>query len=135
MIIKIGKTRSKGEEYDIYMLTGNATSDAETKQSKAGKAFSKVSVAAQQNPDSTTMFVTVMGFGGLNATIGSIKKGASVLAVGKLEKNDYNGKTYWNFTPEYAASAGGFFSGSFTPVAKVSGGFTEITDNEEVLPF
>ena len=134
MIIKVGKTRSKGEEYDIYMLTGNATSDAEIKQSKAGKAFSKVNVAAQQNPDSTTMFVTVMGFGGLSSTIGSIKKGGSGFAVGKLEKNEYNGKTYWNLTPEYAASAGGFFSGSFKPVAN-NGGFTEITDDAESLPF
>ena len=128
MIIKVGKSRAKGEEYDVYMLVGNATSDAETKQSKSGKAFSKVSVAAQQNPDSTTMFVSVMGFGGLNATIGSIKKGASVLAVGKLEKNEYNGKTYWSLTPEYAASAGGFFSGSFKPIAKANNPIVEITD-------
>ena len=135
MIIKIGKTRAKGEEYDVYMLVGKATGDAETKQSKAGKAFSKVSVAAQQNPDSTTMFVTVMGFGGLNATIGSIKKGGSVFAIGKLEKNEYNGKTYWSLTPEYAASAGGFFSGSFKPIAKANNPIVEITETEETLPF
>lgn len=139
MINKIGKTRAKGEEYDVYFLTGNACSDAERKQTKAGKTFYKVNVAAQQNPDSTTMYVTVMGFAGLSATVGSFKKGEAVLAVGKLEKNDYNGKTYWNLIPEYVNSvgSGAMTNMSFKPVAQQAntGSFSEIAEADEELPF
>ena len=134
MIIKVGKSRAKGEEYDVYMLVGNATNDAETKQSKSGKAFSKVSVAAQQNPDSTTMFVSVMGFGGLNATIGSIKKGGSVFAIGKLEKNEYNGKTTWRAQPWgfrsiESIATGDYFVPDDKPLPETHGtGFAETND-------
>ena len=134
MITKIGTDSYNGQEYDVYMLVANATSDAEVKTTGNGKTFAKVNVAAKKNPDSTTMFVNIMGWRGLTATVGSIKKGQAIMAIGKLEKNEYNGKTYWNLTAEFVASAGGFFSGSFKPVAKANT-FTEIPDVGEELPF
>ena len=135
MITKIGTDSFNGQNYDVYMLVGNAVSDAEIKQSKGGKAFGKVSVAAKKNPDSTTMFVTVTGFRGLSATVGSITKGAAIMAVGKLEKREYNGKTYWDMMADYVSSAGGFVPmGIFKPVAKPASEFAEIHEVEE-LPF
>ena len=135
ILVKVGTDIYNGQNVDIYMLQGTATGDAEVKQTKSGKAFAKVSVAAKKNPDSTTMFVSLVGFSGLCASVAGIKKGASVFAVGRLEKNEYNGKTYWNFTADYVDSAGGFVMGGFKPVAKASNTIVEITDTEEVLPF
>ena len=138
MIFKIGTDTFNGQTNDIYMLVGNAVGDAETKQSKAGKAFSKVNVAAKRNPDSTTMFVSVTGFRGLAATVGSIRKGAAIFAIGKIDKRDYNGKTYYDMPAEYVGSAGGFVPmGSFKPAAQQAntGGFSEIAEADEELPF
>ena len=135
MITKIGTDSFNGQPYDVYLLVGNAVGDAEVKQSKAGKAFAKVSVAAKKNPDSTTMFVSVTGFRGLSATVGSITKGASVMAIGKLDKLEYNGKTYWDMSADYVSSAGGFALGGFKPAAKASNGFNEIPEADEELPF
>lgn len=134
MITKIGTDSFNGTNYDVYMLVGNACGDAEIKQSNGGKAFAKVSVAAKKNPDSTTMFVSVTGFRGLSATVGSIKKGQAIMAIGKLDKREYNGKTYWDLVADYVGSAGGFAMGGFKPVAKPASEFAEIPEVEE-LPF
>lgn len=137
MITKIGTDTFNGQAYDVYMLVGNATSDAELRQSKAGKSFGKVSVAAKKNPDSTTMYVNITGFRGLSATVGSIKKGEAIMAVGKLDKREYNGKTYWDLMADFVATAGSgaMTTMSFKPVAKVEApAFREIPEMEE-LPF
>lgn len=135
MITKIGTDSFNGQAYDVYMLVGNATSDATEFKSKAGKAFCTVSVAAKKNPDSTTMYVTIKGFRGLSATVGSIKKGEAIMAVGKLDKREYNGKTYWDMPADFVATAGSgaMTTMSFKPVA--NNGFTELPEADEELPF
>lgn len=132
MIAKIGKNHYKGQAFDVYLLTGNAGRDAETKPIN-GKPHSVFSVAAQENQDSTTLWVNVNGWRNMYGPVAAVRKGDSVLAVGQLKKREYNGKTYYDLDAEYLSVAGS--SGGAIPVSDAPTEFAPIDEEDCDLPF
>lgn len=85
-----------------FMVCGYVSRDAEVTRTKNGGAFTRWSVAAakQKQPDGTeqTMWTSCQSFRSIAATI---KKGDTVLAVGRIETSEHNGKTYKNLVCEF----------------------------------
>ena len=104
-LIKIGKAYYNEEEKPIYLLQGNATRDGEWAPVK-GKDHGKVSVAAYQTQDGSTVFVTVNGWRGRAGEVAAIRKMDSVLAVGVLKKREYEGRYYYDLDADFVSVSG-----------------------------
>lgn len=135
-LTKIGKTYYNGEERPVYLLQGNAVRDGEESPIN-GTPHAKVSVAAQQREDGSTLFVTVNGWRDRAAQVAAVQKMDSVLAVGVLKKRDYNGKDYLDLDADFIAISGaGILGADLTRAAPYggSGDFSELDDTEDDLP-
>ena len=123
----------------MYLLQGNATSDGEWAPVN-GKDHGKVSVAAAQAGDGSTVFVTLNGWRGKARDVAAVLKMDSVLAIGTLKIRDYNGRQYYDLDVDFLCVSG------ISPDAAVPAGartgnpvgvqFTELSDDEPgQLPF
>ncbi len=143
-MVKLGKTYINGEEKQIYLVQGIAGKDAELKQ--AGRAMlGKVSVAAVQNADESTMWVTINGWRDRANDVGAISKGDSVMAIGTLNTREYNGKSYIDVDADFVCISGirngvattkaaGSYAASNYP-ADPAAGFDELDEEAGDLPF
>lgn len=142
MICKIGKTWFGQDEFDCFLLCGTASRDGEVKETKNGKAMGKVGVVAGKSSNGETQFIDVVGFGNKSAMIASIHKGDGVLAVGRMDKNEYNGRTYYSIVSDYvscdALPSGAAFAQKPFPndAADSLPAFQEVSESgEDDLPF
>lgn len=139
-ILKIGKDYFNGTEQPIYLLQGNATRDAEDKPA-GGHAHTVVSIAAQKKEDGSTTYVTLNGWRNLAPVVRDVRKGDSVLAIGKLKSREYNEKTYWDMDADFVCVSGAHLPpAGFRPVecgVDVSAAdFNDLSDEESgELPF
>lgn len=139
-ILKIGKEYYNGNEQQIYLMQGSATRDAEDKHA-GGHALAVVSIAAQSAQDGSTTYVTLNGWRSLAAVVRDIRKGDSVLAVGRLKQREYNEKTYWDMDADFISVSGSHlppesFRHSGAPVTVSAADFNDISDEEDgKLPF
>lgn len=104
-MIKIGASYYNGSERPIYLIQGNAVRDGEDAPVK-GKAHAKVSVAAAQRKDESTLFVTVNGWRDRAEEVAAVRKMDSVLAIGILKKREYNGNYYYDLDADFIAISG-----------------------------
>lgn len=104
-ILKIGANYVNGNEIPIYLVNGNATRDAELAPIN-GNDHAKVSVAAKDFPDGSTMFVNVNGWRSVAADVGAIRKMDNVLAIGTLKSREYNGKKYYDLDATFVCISG-----------------------------
>lgn len=140
-MLKIGARYYNGNTQYIYLIQGNAVRDGEDAPIK-GKEHAKVSVAAAQQPDESTIFVTVNGWRDRAAEVAAISKMDSVLAIGALKKREYNGNSYYDLDADFIITSGGVIA-SGTPSAVLSYAspadlpdFAELPDDTEgELPF
>ena len=140
-LTKIGKNYYEGKERPVYLVQGNATRDAEWAPVN-GKDHGKVSVAAAQNQDGSTIFVTINGWREKATDVADIRKMDSVLAIGTLKVREYNGKQYYDLDADFiclSGVGGGAERGSNSPQypsASTGAQFSELPDEEPgELPF
>ena len=130
MQIKLG-------DYDI--VVGKATKDAEFKL--VGEKQSPVcsfSLNVGKRQDTTTIFANCKAWYGLAQLSKNISKGDTVIAIGKTESREYNGKTYTDLIAEWLNIVSGDFAPSeIAPSGKPfpAGVKFEESSSESDLPF
>ena len=96
---------SKLSDKQSFMVAGYVARDAEMKTTQTGKTLTTWSVAAAKTKkeDGTfeTMWTNCQAWHDTARAATTIKKGDTVLCIGRLETNEYNGKTYKNLVVEF----------------------------------
>jgi single-strand binding family protein len=89
------------------MVQGTCTKDAEfVIRGENHTHITNFSLAVGKNKDTTTIFANCKAFGRLANIAAGIRKGDSVLAVGKTKSREYNGKTYTDLLCDWIGYAG-----------------------------
>ena len=104
-LFKIGTAYINSESFPVYLCCGNAVRDGEDAPIK-GKPHSKVSVAAVENEDGSTVFVQINGWRKRASDVAAVRKGDTVMAVGRLMSRESEGKTYFDLDAEYISVGG-----------------------------
>ena len=90
-----------------FIIAGFVAQDSEMKKSQNNKTYTKWSVKVgikpvqNQNDRGEAIWTNCVAWHDLARYAANIKKGDSVMCVGKIETNDYNGKTYKTLNCEY----------------------------------
>lgn len=112
-LIKIGKDYYNGTATDVYLMQGNATRDAETKE-VGGHSLATVGIAAAKAADGSAMYVNLNGWRDRAQEVASIRKLDSVLAIGKLKSREHNGNTYYDLDTDFVALSGAGLAGAIS---------------------
>lgn len=91
--IKIGQSTFNNETSAVMLLQGKATRDAENRPVN-GKEHTQVSIAAGEDKSGNELYITLNGWRQNAELVGAIKKGDSILAIGRLKTREYNGNIY-----------------------------------------
>lgn len=119
-----------------FIICGFVAKDSEMKTSQNGKTYTKWSVKVGEKPSQEqgkrgeAIWTNCIAWHDLARLSGTIRKGDTVLAVGKLESSEYEGKIYKTLNCEYIsimAKSGG----SSAPAAQSDNGI--LADYEEIL--
>ena len=90
---------------DLIMAIGGATKDGEYKE--VGEKLTPMatfSLACGKKPNSEdTRFVDCQAWQRNAAYAGSVRKGETVMAIGRLKSREYNGKTYYNLECDFVS--------------------------------
>lgn len=126
----------EGKQLKTGLICGRAAKDGQIYATQSGKEVGSVSVPAYNKPDGTTTWMTVKGFGSMGRVVASASKGDPIIAVGRVESRDYEGKVYIDFIAEWASVGAQRIDArtAAAPPMNSSGGFEEIQDDGE-LPF
>lgn len=128
-----------------FIISGFVAKDSEMKTSQNGKTYTKWSVKVGDKPSEKeggrgeAIWTNCIAWHDIARLAGTIRKGDSVLAVGKLETSEYEGKTYKTLNCEYLSiMAKSAESPQNTQSAQASSqvpaGFEELIDDGDV-PF
>ena len=83
-------------------VAGTCTKDAELKYvGEKQTPMCTFSLAVGKRQDTTTIFANCKAWRSLAVQASQVHKGDSVFAVGKIEENEYQGKTYKNLVMDY----------------------------------
>ena len=83
-------------------VAGTCTKDAELKYvGEKQTPMCTFSLAVGKRQDTTTIFANCKAWRSLAVQAAQVHKGASVFAVGTIEENEYQGKTYKNLVMDY----------------------------------
>ena len=104
-MVKVGTSTYNGTSTPVYLMQGNAVRDAEDKPVN-GKDHAVVGIAALEDKDGKTVFVTLNGWRQNYAAVRNIRKGDSILAVGRFKKREYNGKDYFDLDADFVCKSG-----------------------------
>ena len=89
------------------MVQGICTKDAEFAiRGEKNTRITTFSLAVGKNKDTTTIFANCKAFGKLADIAAGVHKGDSVLAVGRTQSREYNGKTYTDLMCDWIGYAG-----------------------------
>ena len=92
----------QGNLGDAVSVAGICTKDAELKYVGEKKTpMCTFSLAVGKRQDTTTIFANCKAWRSLAVQASQVHKGDSVFAVGEIEENEYNGKTYKNLVMDY----------------------------------
>jgi single-stranded DNA-binding protein len=92
-----------------FLICGFVARDAEQKTTQTGKAMTVWSVAVGkkgQGDQVQTIWTNCKAWDKAATVAAGIKKGDTVLCIGRIETNEYNGKTYKNLVCEYVSIMG-----------------------------
>lgn len=88
-----------------FMVAGFVARDAETKTTQSGKTLTTwgVAVAKTQTADGKweTKWTNCQAWHDTARAAANIRNGDTVLCIGRLETNEYNGKTYKNLVVDF----------------------------------
>ena len=83
-------------------VAGTCTKDAELKYvGEKQTPMCTFSLAVGKRQDTTTIFANCKAWRSLAVQASQVHKGDAVFAVGEIEENEYNGKTYKNLVMDY----------------------------------
>ena len=130
-----------------FIVAGFVARDAEMKQTQNGKTYTTWGIKVGEKPPTVegehgeAIWTNCKAWHDLARFAGTIKKGDSVLAIGKIETSEYQGKTYKTLVCEFinimgkalwtAASAP---SQSQSQDNKIPEGFEELCESDD-MPF
>lgn len=104
---------------EMVIVTGSCTKDAEMRLvGDKQTPMCTFSLAVGKRQDTTTIFVNCKAWRKLAEYAQNIRKGDSVIVVGELETNEYNGKTYTNLVAEWLNFVGSGSSAELSPSGK-----------------
>lgn len=92
-----------------FIIAGFVARDAEQKTTQNGKNYAIWSVAVGrkgQGDQVQTIWTSCKAWDKVAKIAAGIRKGDTVLCIGRTETNDYNGKTYKNLVCEYVSVMG-----------------------------
>ena len=125
-----------GQVVKTCLFAGRTIKDGSLYTTNSGKEVGSVDVIAYHRKDSTAAFLTIKRWGPMARQISKLSKGDSVLAAGRLENREYNGKTYTDLTVDF------ILAGQETPFSRgvdvSADDFQELTQDDterEDLPF
>lgn len=124
-----------GQKQSTGLLAGQVARDGEMLVTRTGKKVGSVSVPAYNKQDGTTAWLTVKGWGRWADVVASALKGDSILAVGRIDSKEYNGRIFNDLVADFVCV---FSSGERTGIASgvsvSADDFNEIEDDGN-LPF
>ena len=92
----------EGREIQTGLVAGKATRDAEIRTTERGNQYCTVGIRAFTRPDGTAAFLTVKAWDGdLIDQLQGVCKGDRLLAAGRLDIRQYEGKTYTDLIPDF----------------------------------
>ena len=92
----------QGNLGDAVSVAGICTKDAELKYvGEKQTPMCTFSLAVGKRQDTTTIFANCKAWRSLAVQASQVHKGDSVFAVGTIEENEYQGKTYKNLVMDY----------------------------------
>lgn len=95
-----------------FIVAGYIARDAEMKQTQTGKTYTTWSVKVGEKPPTTegergeAIWTNCKAWHDLARLAATIKKGDTVLCIGKIETSEYQGKTYKTLVCEYISIMG-----------------------------
>lgn len=95
-----------------FVIAGFVAKDSEMKTSQNQKTYTKWSVKVGTKPSQDpnergeAIWTNCIAWHDLARYAGNIKKGDTVMCVGKIEKSEYEGKTYKTLNCEYISIMG-----------------------------
>lgn len=95
-----------------FIISGFVARDAEMKTSSNGKTYTKWGVKVGEKPSQTqgergeAIWTNCIAWHDLARYAGQIKKGDTVMVVGRIETSEYEGKTYKTLNAEYISIMG-----------------------------
>lgn len=96
---------SKLSDKQSFMVCGYVARDAETRTTQTGKTLTTWSVAAaktkKEDGSFETMWTNCQAWHDTARSAASIRKGDTVLCIGRLETREHEGKTYKNLVVEF----------------------------------
>ena len=130
-----------------FMVIGFVPKDAEMKQvgeKQSSKTTFSVKASEKTKPDGTkeAQWTNCVAWHDLARACAGFKKGDFVMAVGKIESREWEGKTYKDLVVEFAVKAGGapvvVPSGSLEPApvggsSSASNPLGDLSEFEEIL--
>lgn len=124
-----------------FIISGFVAKDSEMKTSQNGKTYTKWSVKVGDKPSekeggrSEAIWTNCIAWHDIARLAGTIRKGDTVLAVGKIETSEYEGKTYKTLNCEYISiMAKAQRNGNSAPEHNVLADYEEILSDGDV-PF
>lgn len=119
------------------IVCGYVAKDAELKTTQTGKSLCRWSISAgtrQKGEEKETIWVNCQAWHDAARAASQIKKGDTVLAVGKIETNEYEGKTYKNLVCEFVS----IMRGTLAENVATSNDFEDLSEFETLeddVPF
>ena len=114
-----------GQVVKTGLFAGRTIKDGSLYTTNIGKEIGSVDVIAYHRKDSTAAFLTIKGWGPMARQVSKLSKGDPVLAAGRLENREYNGKTYTDLTADF------ILAGQETPFSR---GVDVSADDFQELP-
>lgn len=119
------------------MVCGYVARDAELKTTQTGKSLCRWSISAgtrQKGEEKETIWVNCQAWHDVAKAASQIKKGDTVLAVGRLDISEYEGKTYKNLVCEFVS----IMRGTLAESVAASNDFVDLSEFEALgddVPF
>jgi single-stranded DNA-binding protein len=120
-----------------FIIAGFVAKDAEMKKSQNGKTYTNWSVKVGEKPSAVqgergeAIWTNCRAWHDAARYAAQIKKGDSVMVVGRIETNEHEGKTYKTLNAEFISIMGK--SPAAAQAAPAAETYTDLSQFEEIL--
>ena len=123
-----------------FIISGFVARDAEMKTSQNGKTYTKWGVKVGEKPSQVqgergeAIWTNCIAWHDMARYAGQIKKGDTVMVIGRIETSEYEGKTYKTLNAEYISIMGkGTAQAQRTDTAPQQADNNVLAEFEEIL--
>lgn len=125
----------EGKKLKTALIAARASKDGELRTTNSGKEVGSISVPAYDREDGTTAWITVNGWGHWARLLAYAHKGDSILAIGRIESREYEGKNYYDLVADYVCVSSSTAEQRPSSTASAAGHFEELAEEDSDLPF